>query len=302
MSHPTTRRTILAATAALTLGGIVASAATAQDATPGATPDGTPAGTPAGDQVATNRLLVAEATDTFFNQHDVAAVDRDVSPNYTQHSTLVGDGRDAFRELVSGLSEGVSHETVRLIGDGDLVAVHGIYTGFGEVPLVAFDIFRVADGQLAEHWDGLASQTPANPSGHTQTDGPTDITDTEQTEANPTLVEGFVDSILIGGDVDRITEFVSAETYIQHNSQIADGLDGLSTALAALAEQGLSLVYNARHRTVAEHDFVLIQSDGDFGGPVVYYDLFRIEEGLIVEHWDVIQPIPAEIPHDNGLF
>ena len=298
MSNPTTRRTILAATATIAVGGPIASSVNAQDATPVATP----AGTPQRADLETNRQLVAEASDAFFNQHDIDAVDRYVSPNYVQHSTLVGDGRDAFRELVTGLGEGVSYETIRLIADGDLVAAHGIYTGFGEVPLVAFDIFRVEDGLLAEHWDGLTAQTLPNPSSHTQSDGPTTITSFDETDANRTVAEGFVDTILIGGETDRITEFVSAEAYTQHNSQIADGLDGLGTALTALAEQGLALVYNARHRTIAEGNFVLVQSDGDFGGPVVYYDLFRLEEGLIVEHWDVIQSIPAAIPHSNGLF
>ncbi len=298
MCNPTTRRTILAATATIAVGGSIASSVNAQDVTPVATP----AGTPQRADLETNRQLVAEASDAFFNLHDIGAVDRYVSPNYVQHSTLVGDGRDAFRELVTGLGEDVSYETVRLIAYGDLVAAHGIYTGFGEVPLVAFDIFRVEDGLLAEHWDGLTAQTPPNPSSHTQSDGPTKITSLDETDANRTVAEGFADTILIGGETDRITEFVSAGAYTQHNSQIADGLDGLGTALTALAEQGLALVYNARHRTIAEGNFVLVQLDGDFGGPVVYYDLFRLEEGLIVEHWDVIQSIPAAIPHSNGLF
>jgi len=298
MSYSTTRRTLLATTAMLAVGGLIASPVAARDATPVSIP----VGTPQSADLETNRQLVAEASDAFFNQHDGRAVDRYVSPTYVQHSTLVGDGRDAFRELVTGLGEGVSYETVRLIADGDLVAAHGIYTGFGEVPLVAFDIFRVEAGLLAEHWDGLTAQTPPNPSGHTQTDGPTDITTVDETDANRTVAEGFVDTILIGGEADRITEFVSTETYTQHNSRIADGLDGLNAALTAIAEQGMALVYNARHRTVAEGDFVLVQSDGDFSGPVVYYDLFRLEDGLIVEHWDVVQPIPAAIPHSNGLF
>lgn len=293
-----TRRSILAAAAALALGSQIATSARAGNATPGATP----ANPASNDDLRANGRLVAEAADAMFNHHDPAAVDRYVSPAYTQHSTLIGDGPEALRELIAGLGEGVSHKTIRLIADRDLVAVHGVYTGFGETPLVAFDLYRVADGRLVEHWDGLTPQTPVNPSGHTQTDGPTEARDLSRTDPNRSLVEGFVDAILIGGQVDRLTEFIDPTTYTQHNSQIADGLDGLGAALEALATQGLTLVYNARHRTVADGDLVLVQSDGDFGGPVVYYDLFRVEKGLIVEHWDVIQSIPAEIPHDNGLF
>jgi predicted SnoaL-like aldol condensation-catalyzing enzyme len=35
---------------------------------------------------------------------------------------------------------------------------------------------------------------------------------------------------------------------------------------------------------------------------VAYYDLFRVAGGKIVEHWDIIAPIPPSLPHDNGLF
>ena len=249
-----------------------------------------------------NKQLVATATDAFFNQHDPAAVDRYVGAAYIQHSALVGDGPDALRELIASLGEEVRYENVRLFADGDLVAAHGRYFGFGETPLVAFDIFRIADGKLVEHWDGLQPEAAPNPSGHTALDGPTVVSRPDETDQSRMIAEAFVDEVLIGGNLDRLTELVSTETYTQHNPQIADGLDGLGAALEALAAQGISLIYNARHRTVAEGEFVLIQSDGDFGRPVLYYDLFRIEAGKIVEHWDVIQDIVADLQHDNGQF
>ena len=249
-----------------------------------------------------NKQLVAEATDAFFNRHDPTAVDRYVGSSYTQHSALIGNGPDALRQLVASLGEGASYENMRLFGDGELVAAHGRYTGFGATPLVAFDIFRVADGKLVEHWDGLQSEAGPNPSGHTMLDGPIEITKPEQTEESRKLVEGFVDAILIGGQYDRLPEFVSTERYVQHNPQIADDLAGLGVAVEVLAQQGISLIYHARHRTVAEGEFVLVQSDGEFGKPVIYYDLFRVDAGKIVEHWDVIQDVVAELPHDNGQF
>ncbi|WHT23202.1 hypothetical protein N8J89_19640 [Crossiella sp. CA-258035] len=46
------------------------------------------------------------------------------------------------------------------------------------------------------------------------------------------------------------------------------------------------------HRVVAE---------GEFGVPVAYWDLFRVHSGRIVEHWDVIAPVPSALPHDNGI-
>lgn len=305
MRRPLSRRTVVAAAVVAPLAAAVV--ARAQQAAPLVSPAASPSASPAasgGDPVtlAQNKQLVAEATDALFNRHDESAVDRYIGSTYTQHSTLVGEGPETFRQLVAGLDEGVAYEAVRLLADGDLAAAHGRYTGFGEAPLVAVDIFRVVDGKLVEHWDGLQPETGPNPSGHTMLDGPTMVSRPEQTEASRTLVEAFVDAVLISGQYDRLPEFVSTERYIQHSPQIADDLDGLGVAVEALAEQGITLHYNARHRTVAEGDFVLVQSDGDFGGPVVYYDLFRVEDGKIVEHWDVIQQIPAQLPHDNGLF
>jgi predicted SnoaL-like aldol condensation-catalyzing enzyme len=45
-----------------------------------------------------------------------------------------------------------------------------------------------------------------------------------------------------------------------------------------------------------------LQSEAEFGVPVSYYDLFRLQDGTIVEHWDVIAPVPDTLPHGNGLF
>lgn len=108
--------------------------------------------------------------------------------------------------------------------------------------------------------------------------------------------------MLQGADYSVLTDYISTETYLQHNPEAADGLAGFGAAAAKWAEQGKNLVYKTIHQVVAEGDLVLLQSEGEFGDPVAYWDLFRVEGGKIVEHWDVITPIPAELPHANGLF
>ncbi len=109
--------------------------------------------------------------------------------------------------------------------------------------------------------------------------------------------------MLVRGDLSELTEYFADGTYAQHNPQIGDDLAGLGSALQALAQQGIAMAYRQVHRTVAEGEFVFVQAQGSFGPtPTVFYDLFRVANGKIAEHWDVVFPIPADLPHTNGLF
>jgi predicted SnoaL-like aldol condensation-catalyzing enzyme len=245
---------------------------------------------------------VLQAAADLFGKKDPSAVDRWVAPDYRQHSSLAADGPEALRALVASLGDDFRYEGARVIADGDLVALHGIYHGFGPDPLVAFDLFRVENGKLAEHWDALTPLARATVSGRTQTDGPTAPTNLDKTAANRGLVSEFAEKVLKGADYSALTDYISTQTYHQHNPEAADGLDGFGAAAANWAEQGKNLVYKKIHKVVAEGDFVLLQSEGEFGVPVAYWDLFRVADGKIVEHWDIIVPIPDSLPHGNGLF
>ncbi|WP_370942098.1 nuclear transport factor 2 family protein [Amycolatopsis sp. cg5] len=249
-----------------------------------------------------NKDLVLQAAGELFGDKDPSAVDRWVAANYRQHSSLAGDGPEALRGLVANLPEGFRYELARVIADGDLVALHGTYHGFGPEPLVAFDLFRVENGKLAEHWDALTPVVTETASGRSQTDGAAEPGAAELTEQSRKVVTEFAERILKEADYSVLTDYISTETYLQHNPEAADGLDGFGAAAAKWAGQGKNLVYRTVHRVVAEGDLVLLQSEGEFGEPVAYWDLFRVDGGKIVEHWDVIAPIPAELPHGNGLF
>lgn len=249
-----------------------------------------------------DKELVLRALGDLFGSKDPAAVDRWVSPGYRQHSSLAADGPDALRALISSLPADFRYEGARVIADGDLVALHGVYHGFGPEPLVAFDLFRIEDGKLAEHWDALTPVVAETASGRSQVDGPVVSSDLDRTERNRALVAEFAQRVLVDADYSVLTDYISTSTYDQHNPEAADGLAGFGAAAAKWGEQGKNLVYKTVHRIVAEGDLVLLQSEGEFGEPVAYWDLFRVADGKIVEHWDVIAPIPADLPHGNGLF
>lgn len=224
---------------------------------------------------------------------------------YTQHNLGVGDGLEGFGAVVSNAPEGgFKAKVIRAFEDGDYVVLQTKYDFFG--PKAGFDIFRFEDGKIVEHWDNLAEITPPNPSGRTQFDGTTEVSDNGKTAENKALVKGFVSDILLNGKMDKLTDYVNAEKYLQHNSGIADGLDGLGAALKYFADNGLVLEYDTLHKVLGEGNFVLTVSEGKFGkgDHVSYYDLFRVEDGKIVEHWDIIETIAPESTwkNNNGKF
>lgn len=262
---------------------------------------------PALSDVNKNKTIVGKALQELFVDKDVAAVDRYFGPEYIQHNPDVASGTEALKGLAGYLAtnENFKVQSFRMIGEGDLVATHSIYEGFAEVPLVAFDVFRIENDRIVEHWDNLTPVVTDTANGNSQVDGATEIADLEKTADNKALVEEFVEKVLIKGEQVDLTEYVSPETYIQHNPQVANGLDGLGAFLKYLGENQIKFYYTKRQLTVAEGNFVLTASEGVFGDkPQAFYDLFRVENGLIVEHWDVIADMPgADAKHnEDGKF
>jgi len=146
-----------------------------------------------------------------------------------------------------------------------------------------------------------------NPSGRTQLDGPTEIKDHDKTKTNKAIVADFVESILVKGEMAKINQFIdnADSAYLQHNTMVADGLSGLGKALGELAKAGMPMVYKQNHKILGEGNFVLAISEGIFlNKEVSFYDLFRLENGKIVEHWDTIENIPPrdDWKNDNGKF
>ena len=220
--------------------------------------------------------------------------------NYKQHNLGVADGLEGFGAVLQNAPEGgFKANVVRSFQDGNYTFHHTIYDFFG--PKIGFDIFRYENGQIVEHWDNLSAITPANPSNRSQTDGSTSASDLDKTDANKALVKDFISTVLINGGFDKMGNYFDGDTYIQHNSMIGDGLSGLGKGLEEMAKNGITMVYEKNHIVLGEGNFVLSISEGQFGGKhTSFYDLFRIENGKITEHWDVLETIAPTSEHKNS--
>jgi predicted SnoaL-like aldol condensation-catalyzing enzyme len=125
----------------------------------------------------------------------------------------------------------------------------------------------------------------------------------QQLEANKQTVLAFYETAFNRKDVDAVTALVG-DRYIQHNPQIGDGVAGLRARLRQL-KAGFPELRVWVKRVVAEGDLVAahvhaVRVPGQLG--VAIMDMFRFEDGKLVEHWDVMQDIPEESQNSNGLF
>lgn len=255
----------------------------------------------------TNKEKALELIGTFVSG-DTAKARALLAEDYIQHNLAYGTGADAFVGAVEYLASApvkTSLKNIRAFEDGDKVFLHNVYNFAGAGEVVAFDIFRFdSEGKIAEHWDNLQPKAEPNPSRHTQIDGSLEKKDVDREETRR-LVADFVGDVLRGENPDKLTSYFDGDKYIQHNVSIADGLSGLGAALEALAKEGIQMIYDKTHYVLADGNYALAVSEGTFGGtPTSYYDLFRVENGKIAEHWDVMETIADEATwqNQNGKF
>ncbi len=243
------------------------------------------------------------------NTRDVAAIEELVTENYIQHNPFLPTGRDAFVQVVTTTlaDNNTKVENQRMLEEGNFVAMHNLWINaapFGADTVVSFDILRFDDnGKIAEHWDAIQPWASQTANGNTMIDGPVNITTLDETEANKALAVSIIEDVLMGQNPNNITNYI-AEDYIQHNPGIDNGLAGIQAAVDYLISINNMFQYTTIHKVIGEGNFVLTISEGQWNGTTnAFYDLFRMENGKAVEHWDVIQPVPTDgLSNDNGMF
>lgn len=235
--------------------------------------------------------------------------DENVIRNYTredyiQHSPTIANGQKGFLGWITMIKKDKlttpEIKVVRVLEDGDFVILHSDVQAPNRK--AAFDVFRFKDGMAAEHWGGLMDHPEKTANGHSMLDGPTEIMDKGKTSENKKFVETFVENVFINGKFDKILEFYHPQI-IQHNPFIDNTVPGLFKGIEELQKQGITFTMEKIHKVWGEGNFVLTLTEGKFiGNPYGFFDMFRVENGKIVEHWDVLQEIPKKMSHENSLF
>ncbi|MFC6206340.1 MULTISPECIES: Rrf2 family transcriptional regulator [Lactobacillaceae] len=182
-------------------------------------------------------------------------------------------------------------EVIRTLNDNNWLALHTLTT-VGSNKTVTFDAFEFEGDTIKQH---LHTETPyletPTPSGHTQLDGPTHVDANFNANETGKLVEETINATLMGGPhLEHATDYMNTD-YIQHHVGVPDGLDTVMKGVQMLKAAGKESIYTKINHVIADGNFALTISDGHAEGiEKTYYDLFRVENNRIAEHWDIVNP------------
>lgn len=215
---------------------------------------------------------------------------------YTQHSTGVEDGVEGFMNFFKGFIQRNPKRDIRIVRslvDGNYVFLH-VYQDLndGAAKWVTMDLFdtNTDDHKIVEHWDVISPYKKPNEtaSGNDVIFGEFKIKDKEKTEENKALVRRFFVDVMQNKNHEKVGEYISSEKYIQHNPTIPNGIGAVKDFLATQ-----DFNYDFIFKVIGQGDHVVSYSKAIFNGQeLAVFDIFRIENKLIVEHWDNMEPIP----------
>ncbi|MGB7206957.1 MAG: hypothetical protein WBD37_15915 [Anderseniella sp.] len=235
---------------------------------------------------------------------------------YIQHSPDLPDGWKPVWDLLDKRPKGFSSELLPWLGDQGyldngnyLVMLREVNRGDGTPKSKIFDLMYFdKNGLYAEHWDMRQALSQKTASGRSETaqakefaDNPVDYSiDTE--ESNKRLVATFLNVAFNGSQLETALNLYVSPTYVQHNQLISDGIQPVIDAFKA--GKIPALCYDIKF-VLAQNDLVFVYSKvTSKEGVSAVVDLIRVRDNKMVEHWDVVQAVPADkdMPHKNGMF
>ncbi|MEW4371818.1 nuclear transport factor 2 family protein [Paenibacillus kandeliae] len=298
----------------------------------------TPESTPSAEEakIIANKQLVLNMYNDILNGHQLDKADQYLAEDYIQHNPYAATGREGFVSFFTPFIKENPDYKVNLrgmIGQGDLVAVfttpdtaaaattttdsnesssstESAANTTAATPGAVVDIYRIADGKIAEHWDvsqSAGSNTDAaalqNLLPSTSTEVKLANTDRATVAANASFVSNFFKSFFNEHNTDIANEAVN-ENVTQHGSDIQNGRSALISHYLTQFRSNPNTKATVTN-TIAEGDLVLVHShmqtsDTDRGNAVI--TIFRVNDGQIAEMWTLSQPVPEQSANDNTMF
>ncbi len=201
-------------------------------------------------------------------------------------------------------------QIIRKWVDGNYVVLQAFQSlNDGDYQWVTTDFFDTdVNDKILEHWDVIAEYKDSTPSVHTTIDRPTEVVDLDKTDANKEVVRNLIfHGLMKGGDPSRLPEFINVNKYFQHNPEIPDGLEHFQELAS---DPNRPLNYEDIVLMVGQVNFVATLSRAWYRGEnesdskgkeYAQVDIFRLEDGKVVEHWDNVEPVP-ENDVNGGKF
>jgi predicted SnoaL-like aldol condensation-catalyzing enzyme len=238
-----------------------------------------------------NKTIVLECYRKIIRDLDLSQIDNYVCENYIQHSPTVKDGKEGLLEMLAFLktlpkpAEQGPSPIMRVIADGNLVAAHLNIKFMGQ-RMAVIDLFRLADGKIAEHWDAGQTLTVEDEGPVTMTNGTSVIDETADTNMSKSLISDFYKDVF---ENRNAAEKYLAADYAEHN-----------TANRLLSKMDSIIKV---HRIIGEGNFVAAHCECITSGKTfTQMHVFRVEANKITEHWSVKQEVPEVMAHGNGMF
>ena len=260
-------------------------------------------------QLAANKRLCYDMWRTLVDARDVEAAKKYLDDIYIQHNPIADTGLAGVLAYFSSLGEPmpipdrVQRPLVAIVAERDLVAM--VWVDERERPNAPgetytttwFDMYRIKDGKIVEHWDHGTLPEGMTPRNYVPTEVNPDhenslASDDPQLAANKRLVYDMWRTLLDAQQVEEAPKYLS-EGYIQHNPFANTGLDGFMSFFRQIAQPKPVLPTMANFiDIVAEDDKVVLATVRDYldsnGQPytTTWFDMWIVEDGLLVEHWD----------------
>lgn len=233
-------------------------------------------------QLVKDLLLFNEATDNTLTDC--------LHPDFKDHNQYTLGNKMHFVGNLTSRSIFTQRNVKRIFQDGDYVFAHSEF--IDESEFIGFDVFRFEEDQIIEHWDNYQEKEPVNLSGRTMIDGATEIEEIKNPRANKLIVRSYLIDLFFHGNKHNIASYFDKNKFIQHNPWLSDGVHAIENLIRKWTEHRRTIEYQAIHQILGEGNFVLAICEGHHNYEhTSFYNLFRLENGKIAEHWDNFEPV-----------